>query len=121
MNNTPPTATPLNDPESANLVITELATESVSRGADPDWLEAATRGLRVLARKQQYVTSDDLWAWLRPLELTTPEPRAMGAVFRTAAHDRIIKASSDWCITTRPCAHRRPIRIWQSLNYQADA
>lgn len=104
--------------EDAQVIITEVAIDTARRGANPDWMEAATRGLRVLSRRQQYLTSDDLWDWLLPLQLTTPEPRAMGSIFRTAAHSGLIKALPEWRITTRACAHRRPIRIWESLNYE---
>lgn len=109
-----------NDPDAATEVIKEEAIEAVSRGADQDWWSAATRGVRVLAKRQQYLTSDDVWSWLRPLEVQTHDPRAMGAIMRLASRDRAIQATNDWCTSGRPACHRRPIRIWKSLTYQTD-
>lgn len=113
-------ATVLNDPDTAVQIIKEQAVESSARGADRDWLTSAMRGVRVLANRQQYLTSDDVWAWLRPLELKTPDNRAMGAVMRSSALDNYIEATTEWRISERSVCHGRPVRVWKSLRYKSD-
>ena len=119
---TPPQfqATDLNDPDTAIQIIKEQAIESSARGADRDWLTSAMRGVRVLANRQQYLTSDDVWAWLRPLQLETPDNRAMGAVMRSSKLDNYIEPTEEWRISERSVCHGRPVRVWKSLRYKSD-
>ena len=110
----------LNDPEAAAQLLTEQAVDSARRGADQDWWASATRGVRVVAKNNQYFTSDDVWYWLRPLQVKTHDPRAMGAVMRLASRDRTIEPTSEFRSSSRPACHRRPVRIWKSLTYKTD-
>ena len=89
-------------------------------GADRDWLLSALRGVRVVARKKEYLTADDIWAWMRPLNLTTPDNRAMGAVMRSSRIDKVIAPTHEWRTSERPACHGRPIRVWKSLRYEND-
>ena len=75
----------------------------------------AERALRVIARRKNTLTSDDVWEWMRDLDVSTPDHRAMGAVFRNASRDKVIEALPQWEISTRPACHKRPIRKWKSL------
>ena len=111
----------LNDPDGAIQIIQEQAVDSARRGVDPNWYETALRGVRVLARKNQYLTSDDVWEWIRPLQIQSREPRAMGAVMRSSRFDEIIAPTSDFRTSTRPACHGRPIRVWKSLRYESDS
>lgn len=108
----------LNDPDEARRVLTEDAIEAARRGADQAWFDAAMRGVRVLAKKQQYLTSDDVWSWINPLCIRTGDPRAMGAVMRCSFRDHYIEPTREWRSSDRPACHGRPIRIWKSLTYQ---
>ena len=96
-------------------IVDELIIEPVISGKD--WLLHAERGVRIIARRQEQLTSDDIWEWLLKLELNLEvhEPRAMGAVLRNAARDHIILPVNQWQESTRPIAHKRPVRIWKSL------
>ena len=114
------TAQVLND-EDAIQIIKEQAVESSARGADKDWLSSALRAVRVLANKQQYLTSDDVWQWLRPLQLETPDNRAMGAVMVAGHRDRYIEPTAEWRISERAVCHGRPVRVWKSMRYESDA
>ena len=109
----------LNDPDGAIQIVKEQAVEAASRGADTDWLLTAMRAVRVLARKNQYITSDDVWRWMQPFQLSTPDNRAMGAVMRCSKDDDVIEATSDWRISERSCCHGRPVRVWKSLRYES--
>ena len=111
----------LNDPDTAVEIIKEQAIDSSARGADRDWLTSALRGVRVLARRQEFITSDDVWRWLRPLELTTPDNRAMGAVMAASHRDRCIEPTTEWRISERSVCHGRPVRVWKSLRYENES
>ena len=106
------------DSDSAIQTLKEISVEEARRGANKDWFAHAMRGVRVLAKRQQYVCSDDVWQWLRPLELSTPEPRAMGAVMSNSYRDSVITPTTDWRVSERPACHGRPIRLWKSLTYE---
>lgn len=110
----------INDPDTAVQLIKEQAIDSSARGADRDWLTSALRGVRVLARRQPYLTSDDVWRWLRPLQLTTPDNRAMGAVMAASHRDRYIEPTMEWRVSERSVCHGRPVRVWKSLRYETN-
>ena len=112
-----PKSTLLNDPEQAVQITKEIAVEEAGRGADRDWLTSAMRGVRVLAARNMYLTSDDVWAWMRPLNLKTPDNRAMGAVMVSCHRDKYIEPTKEWRISERSVCHGRPIRVWKSLRY----
>jgi len=105
--------------EDAIEIIKEGAVEGVGRGADQDWLAAAMRGVRVVAKRKQYLTADDIWSWLRPLEVRTHDNRAMGAVLRASYRDRVIDPTNEWRVSERSACHGRPIRVWKSLRYES--
>jgi len=105
--------------EQLSLLQKETAIDSAERGANPDWLAAAQRGIKVLAHRREYLTSDDLWIWLQDLEIKVEEPRAMGAVMVSARRDALIEPSREWMASVRPAGHRRPQRVWKSLIYQS--
>lgn len=112
-----PKSSGITDPDTAVQIIKDIAVDSAARGADRDWLTSAQRAVRVLATRQQYLTSDDVWQWLRPLELATPDNRAMGSVMQGGYRDRLIEPTGDWRISERAVCHGRPIRVWKSLRY----
>ena len=105
------------NPEAWAKAETEAAIEAASRGANPDWMAAAHRGIKVLAHRRQYLTSDDLWVWLQDLQIRIEEPRAMGAIMCAARKDALIKPTTTFLPSARPACHRRPQRVWQSLIY----
>ena len=113
-----PYSTPLNDADGAVRIIKEGAIEAARCGANPDWLQTALRGVRVLSKRQQYITSDDVWAWLRPFQLKTPDNRSMGAVMKTSQRDHYIEPTHDWQVSCRSACHGRPVRVWRSLRYE---
>lgn len=86
--------------------------------ANSDWKTAARSVVQQLAASNSEFTTDDVWAQLDALGFTTREHRAMGAVMRAAAVDGLIVKTDRVVPTTRPCANRRPVAVWHSLQSQ---
>jgi len=98
----------------------ELTTEAidrVQRNANVAWQKAAYEVVKDLSAVRRDFTTDTVWRAmeLQHPELTTHEPRAMGAVMRTAARMRLIQTTGAFQKTKRPQAHGRPIAIWRTL------
>jgi hypothetical protein len=96
-----------------------LEEEAIARSrrhSNPDWDLTAVRAARRVAADRRFFTTDDVWTVVKELTTaTTPEHRAMGAVMRSLALDRIAVRTDRTRPTSRPCANRRPIAIWRSL------
>lgn len=90
--------------------------EQVDRAADPDWKEAAYRAITEIARRQDTLTSDDVWfALIDAGEPTPDEPRALGPLMRSAMTSKVIVPTGDYAESRRAVAHRNPKRVWRSL------
>jgi len=83
--------------------------------ANTHWKAAALAVVQHLASSHAEFTADDVWLQLDSLGFNTAEHRAMGAVMRSAALEGWITKTNRVTPTTRPCANRRPVAIWQSL------
>lgn len=104
------------DPVAASLLLEEDAIARARRHSNPDWYLSAVRAARRVAADRQFFTTDEVWAALKDLtDAKTPEHRAMGAVMRSLAIDRIAVRTDRTRPTNRPCANRRPIAVWRSL------
>ncbi len=88
---------------------------AVAADADPDWIRRARTVIAELARTRPTVTADDVWA---EIDQPVSDPRALGAVFTWAGDAGYLARTTMTVPSTRPEAHRRPIRVWQSLVYQ---
>lgn len=89
-------------------------------GADEGWLRAAKHVVWQLIREGQPWTTDLIWYRLEDLGVTTSEPRALGAVIRSAQRNGFIRQVG-YRPTTRPEAHARPIPVWVGTGKQAEA
>lgn len=93
-----------------------VALARVEQHADPDWLTSARAEVDFLARARDAFTTDDVWERLENHDTPPPrEPRAMGAVMRAAAADKVIEASGVFQQSSREINHNRPVMIWRSL------
>lgn len=101
----------MNDAEQAR----DEAVTRVRWNADPEWFRHALIIVYSLAMAKRYFTTDDVWEALAHSDITTPEPRAMGAVMRMAAKDDVCKATEHYTNSKRRMCHARPLRVWQSL------
>ena len=90
------------------------AVARVEAHADADWLSDARDAVLRVARRQEWLTTDDVWAVLDAEEMPPHEPRAMGAVMRQLMAAGIIQPTRDYIESQRLICHGRPLRIWRS-------
>jgi len=93
---------------------TERAIEQVDMNADVKWKVSALEAISEVAMANEYFSSNDLWPHLDQPR----EPRAMGAVIRTAQSLQWIVATTTFITSNRPTQHNQPIRVWRSLIHQ---
>lgn len=89
----------------------QLSMDQAWNAADLDWLTAAREILRTLVEDGAPFTSEDVWALLELRGVSTPEPRALGALFKSAAQAGAIRRVG-WVTGTRVVAHGRPVAQW---------
>jgi hypothetical protein len=99
------------------IALLEEAIERVGLNADQLWALEAFKIVEMLSIQRHDFTTDDVWEWMNQMhpELTTHEPRAMGAVMRKASSDRLCVPTERYSKSLRPECHRRPIRVWQGI------
>lgn len=85
----------------------QAALTRVEAHAPADWKNAAEAVLARLAASGEPFTTDDVWAALDQ----PPEPRALGALIRAAAHAGRIRRVG-WRASSRPECHCRPVAMW---------
>jgi len=86
-----------------------------SRDASPEaWREEMRLALHAVARRMQYITSDDLWAHVGAEAMRQANPSALGSVFRSVARDGAIEITDERRESQRPAHHRKPLRVWRS-------
>lgn len=85
----------------------QAALTQVEANAPADWKNAASAVLARLAASGEPFTTDDVWAALPH----PPEPRAIGALIRAAAHAGRIRRVG-WRASSRPECHARPVAMW---------
>jgi hypothetical protein len=101
-----------------STVETELgivhAEQKLERPSGDDWLTQATKAIHRVARAQELLTADDVWAELG--EVSDDDFRSqMGVAFRLAKRDGIIVMNGTYSESIRPTRHRSPMRVWRSL------
>jgi hypothetical protein len=84
------------------------ALQRVEEHADPDWKTLAYEVLVDLCRTGDEWTTDDFWLRmrLRHPDVTTHEPRALGALIRRLLRDGMAEKTGRFGESTRPEAHR---------------
>jgi len=91
-----------------------------SRDHSPDdWRDSMCLALHSLARRRQFITSDDLWDDVGTEAMEGANPSALGSVFRSVAKDGAILLTTAKQESQRAPTHRRPLRVWRSLVYEA--
>jgi len=110
----PPTQPSFFDPVEGK----RLREDGIARAEDhavPDWNVEVDKAILRIARRRPLFTTDDVWAEIAPIPTLTHEPRAMGAAMRRAQRAGWCKPTDEHWLTKRALAHRRPLRVWQSL------
>lgn len=100
----------------SNYEQTQLAIDTVEDNAHEQWLDVAYAVLYELALTRDYFTSEDVTDFMRARypDVTTHEPRAMGAVMRRGKRDGIV-ASTDRSVWSRsPNSNAYLSRVWRS-------
>ena len=96
----------------------DAALVNVTIGMAPDWEAIAIDVVRRLCSMQATFTTDDVWRALDASgSVTTSEPRAMGAVMRSAAAMGLCETTDRTCKSVRVRCHRRPLMVWRSRVY----
>lgn len=101
--------------------LTDEAIDLVQAYANDNWIREVRRVVLSLARSQEEFTTDEVWAQVDLLDASTHEPRAMGAVMRSASRARWITPTDRVRQSVRPECHRRPVRVWRSLMLNTDS
>lgn len=86
--------------------------------ADPAWMREARATVEILCRQGEDFTGDDVWELLEGTKVTTPEPRALGAVIRQFSKDGKIFATGAYRKSLRKESHRRPLTVWRPVHYK---
>lgn len=102
---------PLFDPP---VTAKEAAIVAVEANANQEWLDEALEAVVQVAKAQNHLTTDDVWARLTSTPNETHDPRAMGPVMIRARKLGYIKPTSRWELSRRLACHARPLRVWES-------
>jgi hypothetical protein len=89
------------------------ALERVDRHADDTWKATVEAVVIHLARMRPTFTADDVWAYLAAHhDVSTHEPRALGAVLQKLTKSGKIKPTGGFAPSKR--RHAAPIRLWSA-------
>ena len=93
------------------------AIDRAKRHANDLWKEVAMNAVRWVAGQNEEFTTDDVWDAIETYypDVHTHEHRAMGAIMRKSANLGICVTTDRTTKTNRVKAHRRPVRIWQTV------
>ena len=89
--------------------------ERAADHASTTWLSAAKQVVWDLIREGEPFTTDAVWERLTQRQVSTHEPRALGAVMRAAVSGGYLQASGNYFKSQRPEAHSRPVPLWIPL------
>ena len=92
----------------------DAAVTAVGEHADDTYMRVALAVVAELARSGVPFTTDDVVARM-PEHVTTPEPRALGAVMTIARKRGIVEPMSEYRNSTLVSCHGRPKRLWRGV------
>lgn len=105
----------IRDPE-LGAALRDQAEERVDRAADAEVKADALRAIRNAAAERPSITTDDVWERM----ITKPrEPRMLGPIMKKAEKLGLIQYTEKTIQSDLPQNHRRPVRIWRSLLFDA--
>lgn len=95
--------------------LAENGIKQVELNANQLWLQEALKIVEMLSLKPFAFTSDDVWEWMSELhpDSDTHNHSAMGAVFRTAAKNKLCIPTGQYIKSKRPSAQSREIKVWR--------
>lgn len=99
-------------------IIKDRAVYAAGAFANSDWLTEAESAIKMLCRLGDDFTGDDVWRLLAGTSVTTPEPRALGAVITKFAREGYIFPTGYYRKSIRKESHRRPLAVWRPTKYK---
>jgi hypothetical protein len=100
--------------EPTGAQLRDEALQRVDTKADPQWKHVVDTFVCSLPLGEEF-TTDRVWFNIERAGVTTPEPRALGAIMLALARANIITKTGRYQPTTRAKAHARPIPIWRRI------
>lgn len=85
--------------------------DAAQRRQDGIWMDGAVEAIASLARCQEKITSDDVWA---VIGMPPRESRMIGNALTRAGSAGLIEPTDEHRPSKRPENHSRPIRVWVS-------
>ena len=95
--------------------LTDAAVNRAGNNADITWLNEARSAVKLLIRKGEDFTTDDVWELLEGVNAYTHEPRALGAIIRELSKDGAIYSTGGYRKSIRKECHRRPLAVWRPV------
>lgn len=102
-------------PDLSPTQVASLAINQAYENADTRWKQRALAIVHQLATTHVLFTADDVWHKLEREDVTTHEPRALGAIMRIAVKNGWIRKTTTYIPSKRVDCHARPIPVWESL------
>lgn len=99
---------------------TDIAIEHSANGRSHEWKSTVLTTICAIALRQPTLIVDDIRRELGEAFMGE-NPHSLGPVVIQAAKDGAITRTKDYVESTRESQHRRPVRVWRSLLYQAAA
>jgi len=96
--------------------LAEIGIELSGRAAPTGWKLAALVAVARVAKRQRFLTVDDVWPEIEKIEVDDEplELRAMGSVIRLAVGAGILVATDTYRPSTRVSSHSSYTRVWRS-------
>jgi hypothetical protein len=99
----------------AELAPVDEAIASVTAHAGPMWRDEVLASIERIARRQDHLVADDVWADLEARgEGLTYDRRALGGVLREAVKRGLIVSTAEYAPSAR--RHSSPLRVWRSAS-----
>jgi len=95
-------------------MITDEAIQRSDDHADQAWKKLAVMAVEALSLRGKPFTADDLWDEMQVFNISTHEPRALGAIMRQAARAGQIRNTGTFVKSRRPECHQRPVAVWEA-------
>lgn len=86
--------------------------------ADTEWKKEACLAVELLCKRGNGFTGDDVWRLLEGTHVSTPEPRALGAIIQQFAKQGKIRPTGEYRKSMRKESHRRPLTVWRPVSYR---
>lgn len=98
----------------------DVGVDAAAQGAGPVWMQQAEACIHAVAKRKDYLTTDDVWREIeqrvgRGVMPAVRERRALGAAMVSAGRQGVITPTSSFKQSVRASCHRRPLRVWKSL------